>query len=55
MISPELLAKAKSCGFVIDQVGVHHYSRTAGHQTGADLNVIVKSFIDLIKLWGNLR
>ncbi|MBU0570213.1 glycosyltransferase family 2 protein, partial [Patescibacteria group bacterium] len=38
MISPELLAKAKKAGFTIDQVGVHHYSRNAGHQTGADLN-----------------
>jgi glycosyltransferase involved in cell wall biosynthesis len=55
MISPELLAKAKKAGFTIDQVGVHHYSRDVGHQTGADLNVILKSFFDLIKLWKKLK
>ena len=55
MISPELLAKAKKHGFLIDQVGVHHYPRLHGHQTGADLKVIVKSFVDLIKLWEKLQ
>jgi glycosyltransferase involved in cell wall biosynthesis len=55
MISPELLAKAKASGFTIDQVGVHHFSREHGHQTGADINVILKSFVDLLKLWKKLK
>lgn len=55
MISPELLAKAKKEGFIIDQVGVHHYPRKVGHQTGADIKVIIKSFVDLLGLWKNLR
>ncbi len=55
MISPELLAKASKAGFTIDQVGVHHFPRGEGHQTGADLNVIVKSFVDLLKLWKKLK
>lgn len=55
MISPELLAKARKEGFKIAQVGVHHYPRIKGHQTGADLKVIVKSFADLLKLWKKLR
>jgi len=55
MISPELLARARKAGFTIDQVGVHHFPRTEGHQTGADINVIVKSFVDLIKLWSQIR
>lgn len=55
MISPELLAKAKKAGFVIDQVAVHHFPREAGHQTGADFKVIFKSFVDLFKLWQKLR
>jgi len=54
MISPELLARAKKAGFSIDQVGVHHFPRTEGHQTGADINVIIKSFVDLLKLWKKL-
>lgn len=55
MISPELLAKAKAAGFAIDQVGVHHFPRKAGHQTGADFKVIFKSFTDLISLWEKLH
>ncbi len=54
MISPELLAKAHREGFKIAEVGVHHYPRFAGKQTGANLKVIVKSFIDLFKLWRSL-
>lgn len=55
MISPEILARARKAGFKIDQVGVHHFPRTEGHQTGADINVILKSFVDLIKLWNQIR
>ncbi|MBN1169256.1 glycosyltransferase family 2 protein [Candidatus Woesebacteria bacterium] len=55
MISPELLAKAKKQGYIIKQVGVHHYPRDVGHQTGADIKVIYKSFKDLLKLWQQLR
>jgi glycosyltransferase involved in cell wall biosynthesis len=54
MISPELLAKAHRKGFKIAEVGVHHYPRFAGKQTGANLKVIIKSFIDLFKLWRSL-
>lgn len=55
MINAELPIKAKKYGFKIVEIGVHHYSRTAGHAKGADLNVIIKSFVDLFKLWINLR
>lgn len=55
MISPELLAKAKKSGFKIVEIGVKHYPRTAGEQTGASLKVIFKSFMDLLKLWKKLR
>jgi len=55
MISPELLAKAKKAGFRIGEVGVHHYPRGTGEQTGANLRVIAQSFVDLFKLWKILR
>jgi len=55
MISPELLARAKQTGFSIAEVGVHHFSREKGSQTGANLKVILKSFVDLLKLWKQLR
>lgn len=55
MISPELLAKAKKAGFGIAEVGVHHYPRKEGKQSGIDLDVIFRSFYDLGKLWWQLR
>ena len=55
MISPELLAKAQKAGFKIDQVAVHHYPRHEGKQTGANIKVIIKSFVDLFKLWQKLN
>jgi len=54
-ISTELLIKSKKCGFKIVEVGVHHYPRKAGAPTGANLNVIIRSFIDLFKLWEKLQ
>jgi glycosyltransferase involved in cell wall biosynthesis len=54
-ISSELLIKARKNGFKIVEIGVHHYPRTEGKGTGADLNVIIKSFVDLFKLWKQLR
>ncbi len=50
LIDTEILAKAKSKGYTITEVGVNHYPRTAGTQTGAKLSVIVKAFIELYKL-----
>jgi glycosyltransferase involved in cell wall biosynthesis len=55
MISPELLYKARKNGFKIIEVGVHHYPRRSGTQTGANFKVIIKSFIDLFKLWRSLN
>lgn len=55
MISPELLARAKKLGFKIVEVGVHHFPRKEGKQTGANMKVIFKSFVDLGKLWWQIR
>ena len=54
-ISSEFLIKAQRSKFKIVEVGVHHYSRTEGKGTGADLNVVIKSFVDLFKLYRDLR
>ena len=53
-ISSEFLIKAKKSGFKIVEIGVHHYPATRPG-TGANLNVIIKSFTDLFKLWKKLR
>lgn len=50
-ISSEFLIKAKQAGFRIVEIPVHHYPRSAGQATGRKLNVILKSFSDLFKLW----
>lgn len=55
MISPEFLGRARKAGFKITEVGVHHYPRKEGKQTGANLKVIFKSFVDLGKLWWKIK
>lgn len=54
MINAELAIKTKKFGFRITQVGVNHYPRLAGRPTGANLKVIVRSYVDLLQLWWKL-
>jgi glycosyltransferase involved in cell wall biosynthesis len=51
MISTELLVKAQKNGFRIAEVGVNHYPRTAGQQTGAKLSVIARAFKELFSYY----
>ncbi len=50
LISTELLARAKKRGLRIAEVGVNHYPRTAGTQTGANISVILRAFRELFAL-----
>lgn len=50
LIDTEVLAKAKAKGYTITEIGVNHYPRVAGEQTGAKISVIVKAFKELFKL-----
>ncbi|HHU87429.1 MAG: glycosyltransferase family 2 protein [Pelotomaculaceae bacterium] len=50
LIDTEILAKARAKGYTITEVGVNHYPRLAGEQTGAKLSVIFKAFKELFKL-----
>lgn len=50
LINAEMYGRAIRRGFKIKEVGVHHYPRTAGVQTGAHLSVIVRAFYDLFRL-----
>lgn len=54
-ISSEFLIKAQKAGFKIVEIGVNHYPRKEGEATGAKLNVIVQSFIDLFNLWRKIK
>lgn len=51
----EMLVKAQRKGFKFMKVKVNHYPRVHGTQTGANINVIAKSVVDLLKLWSQLR
>lgn len=54
-ISSEFLIKCQKAGFKIVEVAVTHYPRLQGKGTGRDIKVIIKSFIDLFKLWRKLK
>ncbi|MBN1341918.1 MAG: glycosyltransferase family 2 protein [Phycisphaerae bacterium] len=55
LIDTEILARAKYRGYTIGQIGVHHYPRTAGEQTGANFRVILRAFKELFKLYFEIR
>lgn len=50
LIDTEILARARNLGYSITQIGVHHYPRTAGEQSGANIRVIARAFKELFKL-----
>jgi glycosyltransferase involved in cell wall biosynthesis len=55
LIDTEILARAARKGYRLTQRGVHHYPRTAGQQTGANISVIIRAFKELFKLYGDIR
>ena len=55
LIDTEILARAIRKGYSVTQKPVHHYPRTAGEQTGANIMVILRAFAELFKLHRNIR
>ena len=55
LIDTEVLARAVRKGYTVTQKGVHHYPRTAGAQTGANLKVIFRAFRELFRLYNQIR
>ena len=55
LIDTEILARAVRNGCRIKQIGVHHYPRTAGKQTGARLSVILRAFKELFALYSQIK
>ena len=57
--SAELLVKFRAAGRTVVEVGVDHYPRTAGSQTGARPSVVWRSVVDFwslrLRLWANRR
>jgi len=55
MITTEILAKAKRKGIRIAEVGVTHYKRRYGAQTGANFAVIMRAVLESFILWYDLH
>jgi len=55
MITTEILAKAKRKKLTIKEVGVNHYPRELGHQTGANMPVIIRAILESLILWYDLH
>lgn len=50
LIDTEVMARATRKGCRIVQKGVHHFPRTSGEQTGANLRVVLRAFVELFHL-----
>ncbi|HET9494782.1 MAG TPA: glycosyltransferase family 2 protein [Chloroflexia bacterium] len=55
LINTEILAKARVQGRTITQVGVNHYPRLEGEQSGASVKVVMRAFREIIRLWWRMR
>jgi glycosyltransferase involved in cell wall biosynthesis len=55
LINTEIQAKARRQGARLQQVGVHHYPRVAGQQSGGSLRVIVRAIGETLALWWRMR
>jgi glycosyltransferase involved in cell wall biosynthesis len=55
MLSAELMTKLQRSGARLREVGVHHYPRPRGQQTGAKPGVILKAFRELLALRKKLK
>ncbi|MGI8420249.1 MAG: glycosyltransferase family 2 protein [Candidatus Levyibacteriota bacterium] len=55
LVSTELLAKAKRKKLKIIEVGVTHYPRKLGYQSGANFLVILRAIFESFILWWDLK
>jgi dolichol-phosphate mannosyltransferase len=55
MITTEILAKAKKKKLKIKEVGVNHYPRMHGAQSGANFPVILRAVLESLQLWYDLH
>jgi len=55
LINTEILAKANVQGRSLTQVGVNHYPRLEGEQSGASVKVVLRAFWEMIRLWWRMR
>ncbi len=55
MITTEILAKAKARNLKIAQVGVDHFPRKHGEQSGANIQVVTRAIFESLILWWDIK
>ncbi|MGC8873057.1 MAG: glycosyltransferase family 2 protein [Chloroflexia bacterium] len=55
LINTEMLAKARKAGASLTEVGVHHYPRLVGKQSGGSFRVIFRAMRDFFRLWASMQ
>jgi len=55
MITTEILAKAKAKNLRVRQVGVTHYSRKYGDQSGGNISVIIRAMLETFILFWDIQ
>jgi hypothetical protein len=55
MITTEILAKATRKKLKIKEVGVNHYSRQFGAQSGANIAVVIRAVLESFILWYDIH
>src|SRR6478672_6690939 len=55
LINTEILAKARAQGRTLTEVGVNHYPRLEGEQSGASVKVVVRAFREILRLCWRMR
>ncbi len=55
LINTEILTKARAQGRTMTQVGVNHYPRLEGEQSGASVRVVLRAFREILRLWWRMR
>ena len=55
LIHAEILARAKKRGARIEEIGVTHYPRLAGKATATQLGSVLKTFLELFRLYWKIR
>ncbi|MGB9723592.1 MAG: glycosyltransferase family 2 protein [Chloroflexia bacterium] len=55
LINTEILAKARRRGATLTEVGVHHYPRLVGKQSGGSFRVVFRAMRNFLRLWWKVR
>jgi glycosyltransferase involved in cell wall biosynthesis len=55
LINTEMLVLARQLQARVVEVPVHHYPRTAGKQTGANIRVVIRAFAELLAFRAEMR